>query len=120
MKRDFNLIRTILLAVQQQPAGKHIDDFVLPDEDAATVAEHVELLLERRLIIGSVRGLIGAQRVFIRIERLTDAGHDFVDAAASITVWRKTQDKLKSLGSSVSFEVFLELMKAVSRSQLGL
>jgi hypothetical protein len=80
----------------------------------------VQLLIDAKLIEGSVTRLIGAPVARIAINRLTWAGHDFVQASRDNNVWNKAKDKIKSTSSSVSFELLLELLKALGRAQLGL
>jgi hypothetical protein len=87
MKRDIDLIRSILLNVESD--GKHAVPSGHTDEE---VADHVQQLIEEDLVEGVVvrnRQGIPCQATIIR---LTSKGHDFVDATRNLSFWIKTKD----------------------------
>ena len=86
MKRDIDLIRSILLNVESDgerplPSGHTGEE----------IADHVQQLIEEGLVEGVVvrngQG-IPCQATIIR---LTSRGHDFVDATRSQNFWNKTK-----------------------------
>jgi len=50
-------------------------------------------------------GLIKAQLQRNKVERLTWAGHDFLDAARSEEIWNQTKKVVAEKTSSISFEL---------------
>lgn len=54
------------------------------------------------------------------LQKMTWAGHDFLDSMRDDTIWKKAQEKvLKPIGG-VAFDVLKEWLKAEMRSKLGL
>lgn len=86
MKRDIDLIRSILLNVESD--GKHAVPGGHTDQE---VADHVQQLIEE----GLVEGIVVRDREGLpsgaAITRLTSKGHDFVDATRNQSFWIKTK-----------------------------
>src|ERR1041384_7841363 len=107
MKRDFNLIRSILLKVEDLPSGESIGEFHFEGIDPKVVAEHVELLIEAKLIEGAT---LGPKRAAYSVRRLTWPGHDFLANAKNDTVWKKVLAQAERKGVSVSLTVLNGLL----------
>jgi hypothetical protein len=118
VKRDFDLIRRILKNVQACPSS---DDFNVPEYegyDYATVAEHVELLIEADLVRGKVYHTRGGASP--HISRLTWAGHEFLDAAQDEGLWAKAKRTLGEKLRGIPFEVLVEFLKWQAKEALGM
>ena len=74
--------------------------------DAATVGEHIELLMEQELLKGEV--LDASSAIFV-IQGLTWEGHDFLQAIQNDTVWKNILSKSKALGGAMTLEIAKEL-----------
>ena len=111
MKRDLELIREILLRVEETPVGRSLSSPLKLDgyENDNVVAEHVRLLKEAGYIEAQIA--IGFNQVGVHqvqdfsITRLLNDGHDFIANAKNPTVWKKTIDFLASKGGDVSLAV---------------
>lgn len=108
MKRDLALLRQILLCVE---ADRTIREVTANSRDA--VNEHVRLLAEAGFIDVTdestrVRSLLVAQR-------LTSAGHDFLNAARNDEVWADVQQCLSDRNISLSLSA---LEKALCKAGL--
>src|SRR5438132_7315770 len=118
MKRDVNIIRQILLnteADKYQYGGRVRVDGI-SDE---ICARHVALifdegLAEGRLIKTNAHGIVGAS-----IDRLTSAGHDFLDAARNDDVWNATKTRIGQAGSW-TLRLVLDILKEEAKRRLGL
>lgn len=117
LRRDMELVREILRATEDAgPEGFTNRECRFPERDDVEVAYHVRLLSEAGMLEGIVAdsesGLIGAYRV----DRLTWAGHEFLDAARDPKLWAAAKAKIGASLSSVSVEllktVLVELGKA--------
>ena len=118
MKRDINLIRHLLIYVEEQPAGTIIQQVTVPEgTDGPTTGEHIDLLIERGLIEGKVLDVISPSFI---IQRLTWDGHDFLQAVHNDTVWKKILGKAKDLGGSMTLEIAKELGKKYLMELAGL
>lgn len=113
-----NLIRDLLAFVQEQPAGKLIQQVNAPEGiDPSTVGEHIDLLVEHGLIEGEVMDVNSP--AFI-IQRLTWEGHDFLQAIQNETVWKKVLGKSKDLGGAMTLEIAKSLSKKYLMELAGL
>jgi hypothetical protein len=113
-----NLIRHLLIYVQEQPAGEIIQKISLPEEvDNAIVGEHIALLIKHGLIEGDVLDV--TEPAFV-IERLTWEGHDFLQAILNETIWKKITGKAKELGGSMTLEIAKELGKKYLQELAGI
>jgi hypothetical protein len=117
MKRDMDLIRTILLNVEadKYPYGGPVYVDGVPGE---ICARHFALLIEAGLAEGhlvnsNVDGIVGAI-----LYRLTWAGHDFLEAARSDTVWNKAKAKVIQPGLSWTFSMLVAVVKAEASAQM--
>ena len=102
MKRDMDLIRIILLSVEQNHANKFLSDY---DED--TIKYHKALCIEADLVEGAILPSGTGNREIpsaVMIKKLTWSGHDFIDAIASDTNWTKVKDFLKDGGKQLTIE----------------
>lgn len=121
MKRDMDLIRRILASVEEKPALEPLEGLHYPGEYTdPTIVAHVKLLADAGWIEGGVVDYIGMDMPHVRIERLTNAGHDFIGFARNDTTWKKARARVKKLSMSISLDLFLDVLKSVARHQLGL
>jgi hypothetical protein len=114
MKRDMELIRLLLQEIEGEEPKPDLSGY----SDAAKLY-HLDLMEEE----GLVRGTIlrdGGRACVANIDRLTNAGHDFLEASRSDTIWRKFKEKLLDVGGGVSMPVATELLKKLVREALGL
>ena len=116
MKRDMDLVRTILLAIEERPNDSRMQPLQIENAEPAIVFGHVELLHEAGLIQG--RDVTPQGTPFRKIVplRLTWAGHEFLDAVRRDAVWQK----VKAQGNDLPFTVIKELAVVELRTSLGL
>ena len=92
MKRDMDLVRKILLAIEESEGEKVKLDSLGDDLDR--VYRHVALMEEFGLVDALVRwgGDGPRERIVICIvKRLTWKGHDFLDKARDESIWKKAK-----------------------------
>jgi Hypothetical protein (DUF2513) len=121
VKRDPDLLRTILARVEEA------DDFTVEcadladgTHDEASVARHVQLLEEAGYVKANLLTVQGEGALSGNIERLTWAGHEFIDAARNDTIWRKAKRKLGDTLGGVPFEIMKPLLISYAKDALGL
>ena len=106
MKRDFELIRQILITAEEaQDYTVRSRQFVTDELDERTVAAHFELLQEAGLADANLLRLEGRGAVQGMIERLTWDGHEFLAAVRSDTAWNKAKHLVRDKGAAFTFEV---------------
>ena len=118
MKRNIDLARTILLAIE---AG----DFVvglqvkIDGHDEREIAYHVAMLGQAGLLKVVDCTMIDAFPQALPLQ-LTWAGHDFIDAARDPGIWEAARKKFLTPATGAAFDVVLEWMKQQARAHLGL
>lgn len=113
MKRDMDLIRRILLTIE---ADEPYDE--IPGVDVDVLIGHVELLFDAGLVEGQNTSTL-AEADF-RIDRITWAGHEFLDAARNESVWKTVRRQLKEKSLSVSLSILQQLLTNEVRRLTGL
>lgn len=104
MKRDFDLIRKILLYVEknQKDYTKVIDN--LEDYDNQTLMFHCELLIDSGLLKGKVLRVNTGEGHCVS-NGLTWEGYDYLAKIKDDTVWKNVKKTIKEQGVEFSIEV---------------
>lgn len=116
MKRDPDLIREILDYIEKNHDGVNYltaKGINIKDYDQVKISYHISLLHDAGLIIGKNTSSFRSPPFWI-IARLTNEGHDFLEAARNDTAWKKVKDTMVEAGGFV-----LELAKPLLIKQLG-
>ncbi len=126
MKRDMDLIRKILLAIEAEEGGYASYPLEIEGYSDTQVGYHAYLMIDAGLVDGTIRDFCeddedegeegGPSAPWGRISHLTFAGHDFLDAARDETRWRKA----RVVAGEVTLGVLKELLVSYARDQLGL
>jgi len=106
MKRNWDTIREILIKFEElDPETGPLQLGHFPSDRAYEYSYHVELLLEAGLIHGQMSKTQTRRAQNFLAERLTWAGHEFLDAIRSDTVWNKTKTSFGKSGLSMTFDL---------------
>ncbi len=105
MKRDWELIRKILLALEELGSTQ---SYLKPEDiegyDAELVSYHIKLLMEAGLLEGTCTKSISAPLHCVAY-RLTWDGHELLDQIRSRSVWNRVVEMARERGLDLSFEV---------------
>ncbi len=121
MKRDPDLIRDLLDYIEKNHDGVNSitsNEIKFKDYDEIQIAYHLSLLRDAGLILGKGTSAFKGPPLWI-ISRLTNDGHDFIEAARNDTAWKKTKDKMAEAGGFV-LEHAMPLLIMYFGQQLGL
>jgi hypothetical protein len=120
MKRDMDLIRRILLDVEEKAGSNPIKSFdlAIPGYSPEVVSHHV-LLLQQAGLLTAVN-FSSSDGFDVRPKALTWDGHEFLASARNDTVWNKVKDQVKEKLTSVPFEVFKALLLKAAAAAFGL
>lgn len=119
MKRDLDLARNILLAVEQnkEATGYNPLHISIPNYSEEEISYHVGLLHEAGLIHAFENS--SWDGVEWRPQRLTFQGHEFLDSARDENSWKQAKNKLEEV-KNFSFEILKKvLVKLAERSLDG-
>jgi hypothetical protein len=114
MKRDMDLIRTILLEVEQSSSteGCQIE---IPGHPKAELYYNAQLAHEAGLI--DARFLPGSDA--FHVLRLTYAGHEFLDSARNDTLWIKAKELVTKNTGTLTLEGLKIALSALIKHALG-
>lgn len=120
MKRDLDLVRTILKEIEDEvPPNRTADNIKIDGYDQDTVYAHVKLLIDEEYLEGKVlmamMGIVG-----VHISGLTWKGHDFVSATKDESLWDKAKKSILKPTASMTVDVLLQWLKAEIRAKVGL
>jgi hypothetical protein len=119
MKRDMDLIRKIMLAVEASESldkpPSSIEGY--SDDD---VAAHAYLMKEAGLAEGpEITHLESPQRQ-AWATRLTWEGHEFLDLARNDTNWAKAKEKAGKAAGETTFTIWKAILVEIARQAVGL
>lgn len=118
MKRDMDLVRKLLLALNDHehghaPQNLHIDGY--SDE---TVGYHCFILNEAGLIRAADSTSRSSPSPSAIPIRLTWSGHEFIENAKNDDIWSQTKDAVGKIGD-VSFSVWASVLSNIVLKNLG-
>jgi hypothetical protein len=122
MKRDWDIIRDVLLAMEASPAAKvYLRPDQLPQHDAQAVSYNMWLMNEAGLVDGRFRlsssgdGKINSAIVLM----MTNAGHELLNTIRSDTAWSKIKDTFKAKGLDMTIELVFSIGQKVMQAMLA-
>lgn len=120
MKRDLELVRNILLAIEDMSANTTL---AIPGlaRLKCTPEEfyyHVKLLMQAGFVDGHDMSSLSSEAYYPT--GLTWDGAEFLDNIRDDTVWNKTKQQAGEKLTSVSMAVISELARAVIKAALGM
>lgn len=123
MKRDWEIIRTILLRLEDA----HLPNTVL---NATEIIEHPEQEVAYNMRLLSQAGFIEAMIMETHdgsgaignavAKHLTNTGHELLDTIRDDTIWSKVKDTFQSKGLEMTFDLVLAVGKATMMKALAL
>lgn len=110
MKRDMDLIRKILIKIEEEYQSTAIYDLSIDGYDRETVAYHCNLLYEEKLISDYASQYGDDSLCFFAVGHLTWEGHDLLDKIRDDSQWGKVKDTIKQKG----LPLILDTIKAIA------
>ena len=109
MKRDMDLIRLILLRVEEQdPNTSSYESITIDGYTSGEVREHIKLLANAGMISDVYHDLDG--NVWVR--SITWDGYDYLDKVRDNAIWKKTKDTIKEKGLPLIFDTIKTISSA--------
>lgn len=111
MKRDMDLVRSILLTIESQPDSKPIPFLQVEGYDSETVAYHCEIMYQNGLLLHFSGQKVGiGEYGFWEVSGITWEGYDYLDKIRDNTIWDKTKAAIKKKG----LPLVIDTIKTVS------
>lgn len=119
MKRDWDVIRKVLLAVEESPRARVLF------KDLQNVVDSEEQDLQYQLRLMEEAGLLDHMTVgeWHNLDlgwRLTWEGHELIDKIRNDTVWKDTKDVFKEKGVGLTFDLLGQVAGGFLKSMLSL
>jgi Hypothetical protein (DUF2513) len=128
MKRDLDLVRKILFAMEEDEYQTSIDAERLPKIEGYNeiqILYHVNLMAQAGLIhIDKIEiPTMQDQKFEYNSYSISWNGHEFIDAARNDTFWKRAKDdtaKALGVGGGAVFPVLMELLTSYLKAKLNL
>ena len=121
MKRDMDLVRKILLAMEPwEHQSGFVQAFTFTDYDQKVIGHHVWLMGQGDLITAMPVTVVGSEPPVALPLAITWAGHEFLDAVRDDTVWAEVNRRLKAQGLSLPSTLLQELALKIRAGQASL
>ena len=118
MKRDLDLVRTILIEIEEHPDFESLIELKCPGYSPEQVTYHVKLLKEAGLVealdMSTMEGAEFAPKC------LTWKGHEFLAATRNDGVWHKLKAEIKDRGVGLPFNLIQQLALKLVAAHYGL
>lgn len=122
MKRDMELVLTILEFLEKRQEISVIEKLELPGQDTRHIAYHLCRMYEAGLIDAEAVTSSTTKMRLIKVLPfgLTWQGHEFLDALRNKTVAAEVRKRLGGAIAEVPFTLIKEMALAIGRAHLGL
>ena len=117
MKRDMELIRNLLLTMEENPRQLEVEGY-----DKNQVKYHALLLIEAGFLDGNVSDTLANTSVvpsFVSVNRLTWDGHEFLDNIRKEEVWNTIKTEFKDASISTVFSIGKLLTENYAKKKLS-
>lgn len=113
MKRDMELVRLILLKIEEQYRSTAIYNLKITDYDRETVAYHCKILNEAGLISDYDAQYADNELWSFVVGSLTWDGNDFLDKIRDNSQWKKIKDTITQKGLPLVIETIKTISTAI-------
>ena len=120
MKRDMDLIREILIKIEEHEDGRAPNVIVVDGYTEDQIYHHIYLMGQANLLEVSDYTTIDSKSPVAMPYSMTWKGHDFLDAIRSDKIWEKTKRKIKEAGGSMPYKIVKTIAIAIIKKQVGL
>ena len=113
MKRDIELIKAILLRFEED------GDLEIPEFTKAQVKYHLALLQDAGLITYEQFYDTDISPAVLSRTRISWAGHEFLDASRSLTLWEKAKNITLEKTGALTFEVLKTVLIQLAKEAVS-
>ena len=118
MKRDMDLIRKMVLAIEDAPGGfaprMEFDGYT-----ADQIGYHSHLMIQAGLATGVDGTHLESSGPEAHLRTLTWEGHEFAAASRNDTIWKQAKAKIGATVGTVSLSVLTDLLKKLAAVALA-
>ena len=119
MKRDFELVRTILFYLECEDETQKENLFSqIKEQPELKLRKHLEIM-EEASFVSTGKHNTAAGRILHPYSRLTWNGYEFLDKIRNDNLWKKIKDNIISKGLSLSFDAISSTATHYMQKMLG-
>lgn len=115
MKRDMDLVRKILLAIEESEDPFFSSSLQIDGYTDKEIGYHVRIMVDGGLVDAKDSSTFQGEDFLIH--GLTWQGHEFLDAARNDTVWNEVKNNLKGQFYTLPFAVVKDLLVAYIKTK---
>ena len=112
MKRDMELVRLILLGQETGETPPELSEY-----SKETIIYHYQIMDDAGLIVAWAAKDISGIAHGGGVNRLTWAGHDFLDSTKDSKIWKMAKEHIIRPGASWTFSLLMEWLKQQAHQQ---
>lgn len=116
MKRNMDLVRQILLEIEEQPFTSKWLDLEIDGFTREEITYHVMILYEAGLL--EAVNLTTHGGIDWRPTRMTWEGHEFLEAARDDSRWQRAKSTMMEKAGGITFEVLKQLLMNLMMNQI--
>jgi hypothetical protein len=110
MKRDFDLIRKLLIFFEEKPGPEHVAVPPIEGYDELALKYHLVLLHDAGFLrCEPVKSSTSDRVIYVLPFDLTWQGHEFLEKIRSETTWQKIKNTIINQGGVLAFGIINEL-----------
>lgn len=117
MKRDMDLVRSLLVEIEKLPFDGSFHDVSVPGRSEEEISYHILLMKEAGLI--EATDLSSMDGVCWKPVRLTNDGHEFLEAARNDNLWSNAKQRVISTAGDLTIEGLKIALSVLVRQALG-
>jgi hypothetical protein len=118
MKRNWDMIRTILLRVEELKPNALLTLESFPIDEHQEISYHLEILEEAGLLSGKIHKTPGGSPHGFHLIRLTWLGHEFLEAIRSDALWNDIKAQLNAQKVTLGVETIMITAQAITKKLL--
>lgn len=118
MQRDMDLVRQILLALEEHPKGFAPENLKINGYGEDQIGYHAYIMGQAGLIEVADSTNLGSSGPEALIKNLTWEGHEFIDSAREPQRWAQAKEVLHKAGGA-SFKVWTAVLTELVKEGLG-
>ena len=120
MKRDMELIRKILLAIEAEYIDTWLNysDLGISDYDLTVIAYHCNILYDAGLVSEYFDRGGDNHILYFGVGHLTWEGHELLDKIKSDTVWNRTKDTISNKGIPFVLDAVKQIATAITSAMI--
>jgi hypothetical protein len=118
MKRDFDLIRQILFALEDEEEYEPFRKFSLEGVPEPKLQYHLKIMGEARLI--DVEDLGTSDGPDWHVKSLTWNGQDFLEKSRNETCWKQAKQTILEKGGALTLDILTQILSTIALKQMGI